>query len=68
MVKLYHGITHYVPIPLAPLWAQTLCRVNMHLFDEVIAWSTPQYEHYLHCDACGLVVHIDKIEPPTPVT
>lgn len=61
----FHGITHYVPVQLTPLWRETLCRVNTHLFDEVLSWATSPPEHYLHCDACGLVVYIAKIEPPS---
>jgi hypothetical protein len=30
----------------------------MHLFDEV--WSVE--DHYLHCDSCGLEVHIEKLK------
>lgn len=35
------------------LWKRFLCPRNIHLFDEVLS-----EEHYLHCDACGLDVHI----------
>jgi len=39
------------------LWKRFLCSWNIHLFDEVIS-----SEHYLNCDACGLMVHINKVE------
>jgi hypothetical protein len=33
------------------------CKKHIHLFDEVKSKDS----HYLHCDACGLEVHINKI-------
>ena len=61
----YRGITHIIsnlPGKLFDIalsfWKRFLCKRNMHLFDEV--WS-PE-EHTLYCDACGLTVHIEKIE------
>jgi len=34
------------------------CDSGHHLFDEVVTMD----EHYLHCDACGLMVFIDHID------
>lgn len=36
---------------------KTYCRIGYHLLDEVLS-----KDHYLFCDACGLKVHIDRIE------
>ena len=57
----YRGITH--PYPEATnkffsKWKKTKCRKDMHLFDEYASSIT----HCLVCDACGLCVHIDRIE------
>lgn len=41
-------------------WKSTNCPLGIHLWDEV--WSIDN--HYLHCDACGVEVHIDKIVIP----
>ena len=41
-------------------WKRTNCINNIHLFDEV--WSLE--DHYLHCDACGMEVHISKVVIP----
>lgn len=38
-------------------WKKIHCSKNEHLFDEVCS----DKNHYLHCDACGLIVHIKKI-------
>jgi len=39
------------------LWKKFLCLRNIHLFDECLG-----IDHILHCDACGLAVHIGFIE------
>lgn len=39
------------------LWRKFLCTRNIHMLDEC-----ESLEHYLHCDACGLRVHIAYIE------
>ena len=63
----YWGITHskclsnkYILI----LWKKFMCSKNKHLFDEVwsVEDSIDNATHYLYCDACGLSVHISKIE------
>jgi hypothetical protein len=59
----YHGITYGIPCwkPILWLWKNICCRFNWHLFDEVLS-SLDEYNHYLHCDACELIVHISRIE------
>lgn len=54
----YHGITHLVPHWALGVWRRFLCRRNMHAFDE----CTSAGEDYLSCDACGLMVHIDRVD------
>jgi len=45
------------------LWKRYLCPQEKHLFDEVESGiGGGDIEHYLHCDACGLMVYIDKVE------
>lgn len=39
-------------------WKEEKCPKGWHLFDEMKSAS----EHALHCDACGLLVHIAYIE------
>lgn len=41
-------------------WKTSNCSQGIHLFDEV--WSIEH--HYLHCDACGMEVHIAKVVIP----
>ena len=41
-------------------WKNSNCINGVHLFDEVLSES----DHYLHCDACGMEVHISKIVVP----
>ncbi len=41
-------------------WKKEFCHKGHHLFDEV----KKDTSHYLHCDACNLIVHIKKIEAP----
>lgn len=60
MKNKYMGITYPKifrgKLSLA-LWKRFGCTKNKHLFDEV--WSPA--DHYLYCDACGLIVNIDSI-------
>lgn len=50
----YTGITYpRLLFRLRRLWHRTCCPRGWHLFDEVVSSG-----HYLHCDACGLEVHI----------
>jgi hypothetical protein len=64
----YIGITHPLEDAEALLkskdfiesWKQSNCRYGMHLFDEV--WSDES--HYLHCDVCGVEVHIKEVVVP----
>ena len=57
-VTSYYGITHCVPSWLLPLWRKTLCKHNIHCFDEM--WAS-KLNHYLVCDACDLEVSIRYI-------
>jgi hypothetical protein len=41
-------------------WKQTNCRNGIHMFDEVLNNDS----HYLHCDICGIEVHIKEIILP----
>jgi hypothetical protein len=50
-------ITHKLPEFLMPLWKKTLCKIGWHLFDEVQSFD----EHYLVCDACQMIIYIDRI-------
>lgn len=56
--RKYHGLTYpgYF-VPFRWLWKRWLCPRKCHLFGEVLS-----IEHYLHCDCCGLVVVIERIE------
>lgn len=61
----YHGITHGIKLKLdddkyCELFKKYFCSKGIHAFDEV--WSIEN--HYLHCDICGLEVHINKIVKP----
>jgi len=38
-----------------------MCKREMHLWDEVLSGGCP-WEHYLVCDACGLMVNIESID------
>jgi len=61
MSNPYYGVTYskyWCKPKRLKLWRRKNCRKNMHLFDEV--WTGR--DHYLVCDACGLTVHIAKIE------
>jgi len=60
-ISKYFGISHFVPLFLLPLWRKLLCKKGYHVWDEV--WSTGNDSgHYLVCDACELMVIIDKID------
>lgn len=57
----YYGITYpevLDDIKILDYWRDHHCIVGWHLFDEVETAD----EHYLHCDACGLSVYIERIE------
>ena len=56
----YYGLTHALPLWLLPMWRLIMCRRNCHVFDEIES----SYEHILICDACELVIHIERIEEP----
>jgi len=69
IINKYVGITH--PLDQGNLsdekfdlilnaWKFSNCSQGIHLWDEV--WSDDS--HYLHCDACGMEVHIDYINVP----
>ena len=56
----YVGLTHHFPQSTEPkyyeMWKKVYCKQNMHILDEV--WTID--EHYLYCDACGIIVYIDR--------
>jgi hypothetical protein len=52
-------ITYYWPCRLLWLWRWLFCRRGWHLFDEVLSSWDDGPAHYLYCDACELIVHID---------
>jgi hypothetical protein len=69
IINNYLGITHPIKKEqwgekeqnlLFGAWKITNCIQGVHLWDEV--WSVD--DHYLHCDACGIEVHIEKIIVP----
>ena len=69
IVNKYVGITHPVSDEglsekkyntILQAWKFSNCIQGIHLFDEV--WTT--HRHVLHCDACGMEVHIEKIVIP----
>ncbi len=56
----YTGITYPKVFQyrwILALWKKFMCSKRKHLFDEV--WSP--MDHYLYCDACGLMVNIKSI-------
>tara|TARA_R110002167_G_scaffold112234_2_gene284546 strand:- start:54 stop:329 length:276 start_codon:yes stop_codon:yes gene_type:complete len=44
------------------LWRKLFCSRHIHLFDEVLSSGDDPWPHYLHCDACNLIVNIDSFE------
>ena len=69
IINRYVGITH--PINdngvsekehsmILEAWKHANCPQGIHLFNEV--WTI--HRHVLHCDACGIEVHISKISIP----
>ena len=66
IVNKYVGITHPINELLTDnkefceAWKITNCKNGIHVFDEV--WSLEH--HYLHCDVCGMEVHIKEIVVP----
>ena len=75
IINKYIGITHPITDEgisdkehntILQAWKFSNCIQGIHLFDE--CWSTNagdgEVEHYLHCDACGLEVHIEKVVVP----
>lgn len=69
IINKYIGITHPIEQEkwgeeelktVHAAWKATNCPQGIHLFDEV--WSVS--DHYLHCDACGMEIHISKIVLP----
>jgi hypothetical protein len=55
---------------LLKLWKRFLCGKGVHLFDECESYhccgdgrkQNGDIDHYLSCDACNLMIHIDEIE------
>ncbi len=61
----YHGITHARGFkrPTYWLWRKLKCKRNVHLFDEVqTAGDLDGWNHFLCCDACGIMVEIGRID------
>lgn len=60
----YYGITHGKPTWgwYLALHRRLYCSRNIHMFDEVWTVGDPEdFTHYLSCDACDLMVEIDRI-------
>lgn len=55
----YQGLTHGIPSWGWLMWLRRkiLCPQKIHTYDEV--WSSGR--HYLSCDACGLEIHINRV-------
>ena len=66
IINKYVGITHPIQEALTEnnefceAWKLSNCSQGIHAFDEV--WALEH--HYLHCDVCGMEVHISKIVIP----
>ncbi len=65
MINKFIGITHPLGDVLdedvfCEAWKQANCRYGIHVFDEVHSLE----DHYLHCDACNMEVHISKVVIP----
>ncbi len=72
IINKYLGITHPIEKEqwgekeqniLFEAWKITNCIHGIHLWDEVCTIDSHD-NHYLHCDACGIEVHIEKIVVP----
>lgn len=64
MTRTYHGLTYPRLVQFAWqfwLWRKLFCKRKMHLFDEVFSSGGDDWNHYLVCDACGLMVEIKQI-------
>jgi hypothetical protein len=60
LLRKYVGLTHDVRMGSLKKWRREKCPDNVHCFDEVGGIGPD--EHYLSCDACGLMVHIAAVE------
>ncbi len=66
IINKYIGITHPIQEMLienevfCESWKTTNCAEGIHVFDEVFSDES----HYLHCDVCGIEVHISKVVIP----
>ena len=66
IINHYLGITHPLGYDIIQnkefneAWKQANCKIGIHAFDEVLS----EDKHYLHCDICGIEVHISKIVIP----
>ena len=57
----FRGITYFDFLDhewIQKLWKRWFCPKNIHLLDEC---ESPD-DHYLNCDACDLMIHIDKFD------
>lgn len=43
------------------LWKRICCPRGWHLWDEVLSFTGPGGNNYLHCDACGAAVNVDRL-------
>lgn len=64
MDKKYFGLSY--PLILSnklvlKFWKRFFCPRGYHLFDEVLSFGETT-EHYFSCDACDLLVYIEKID------
>jgi len=56
----YYGITYSWFLSyglILRFWRHYFCCRGIHLFDECSSWK-----HYLVCDACQFMVHIERFE------
>lgn len=73
IIKKYIGITHPLGNKgiaeeehnlILEAWKNSNCPQGIHLWDECYSSGDDGPEHYLHCDACGMEVHIEKVIIP----
>ena len=60
-MKKYEGITYFKIFDNSiarKIFRRFFCKRGVHLFDEVVN----DKEQYLHCDACELIVYVEKID------
>lgn len=67
-IPKYRGITYHFFLRylinfrwFRKFWRNHYCRKEQHLFDEVVSGGS-SWRHYLVCDACQLMINIEKID------